>query len=415
MFKPATGKLQTSNRSCVHEHHGKVSAATLDPHAARLVFEQVSRDRCEFVIASFGVEALRLCKQYRHFSVIAVFDRSCYVQCSAGVFCIALVSIGRGPLNLLLESNAQTLPSSIRIGMNLKLRDSCQQRSAVDGPDAEDSIAVTGQKPGCDAFVGRIQPELSRWASPVNFDKIPAGVLCPATQGFGWLLEHGCWHAGALENFGGSQSSVVSIDLGLRKQCLPALQQLYRWLRASIDHDDLNAEIHSPRASQCNLAGSESTQTLAEKPADTIIGILGAGPGLTPAGDDLLAGVMLALHSIGRDDLAGNLWNKLEPHVVQRTNVISCAHLQLAANGQCSEVLLQLISCLFYTTTAQQCDGLAAMFKDINTLSMTMGASSGWDTLAGISLVLRAYANSPPRTNGEGLVERCNSVVQSTE
>jgi hypothetical protein len=175
-------------------------------------------------------------------------------------------------------------------------------------------------------------------------------------------------------------------------QCLPAVQQLYRWLWASINDNELNSETGDVKPNQCGVDSNDRLQILVEKPADTVIGILGAGPGMTPAGDDLLAGVLLALHSICRDDLAGVLWQKLEPHVMERTNVISCAHLQLAASGQCSEALLKLINCLYHNAAAQESDDLSVMVKEINSLSMVMGASSGWDTLAGISLVLRAYA-----------------------
>ena len=54
----------------------------------------------------------------------------------------------------------------------------------------------------------------------------------------------------------------------------------------------------------------------------------GAGPGLTPSGDDLLAGVMLALHRLHHAGswrrCFGNNWS---PMLATRTNAISAAHL----------------------------------------------------------------------------------------
>ena len=73
-------------------------------------------------------------------------------------------------------------------------------------------------------------------------------------------------------------------------------------------------------------------------PSLFVSGLMGLGPGLTPSGDDILGGILIALHCLGRLDQAGILWDAIgrEAH---RTNRISQAHLYAAAHGMGAEVL----------------------------------------------------------------------------
>lgn len=60
--------------------------------------------------------------------------------------------------------------------------------------------------------------------------------------------------------------------------------------------------------------------------------LLGLGPGLTPAGDDVLAGLLVALHHHPR--LRDPLWADLGPLASARTTALSAALLRHAAAGQ---------------------------------------------------------------------------------
>jgi hypothetical protein len=101
--------------------------------------------------------------------------------------------------------------------------------------------------------------------------------------------------------------------------------------------------------------------------------LIGLGPGLTPSGDDYLAGMLIALHALGRDAQARGLWRWLQPHLAARTSAISAAHLEAAAAGEAHEVIhdvLQDATC-------------------VPKLAM-VGHCSGWDALAGVVAVLRS-------------------------
>jgi hypothetical protein len=100
--------------------------------------------------------------------------------------------------------------------------------------------------------------------------------------------------------------------------------------------------------------------------------LIGLGPGLTPSGDDYLGGVMVALHSLGRNSQSTALWRWLEPRLAARTSAISAAHLAAAAAGQAHEALHRIL----------------AGEIDLDALD-AVGHCSGWDALAGAVAVLR--------------------------
>lgn len=67
------------------------------------------------------------------------------------------------------------------------------------------------------------------------------------------------------------------------------------------------------------------------EPDDALIGL---GPGLTPAGDDFVGGAMIALRAWGHGALANRIAAWALPLARERTNRISRAHLECAAQGE---------------------------------------------------------------------------------
>jgi hypothetical protein len=103
--------------------------------------------------------------------------------------------------------------------------------------------------------------------------------------------------------------------------------------------------------------------------------LIGLGPGLTPSGDDYLAGMLIALRALGRDAQARTLWRWLKPRLALRTSAISAAHLAAAAAGEAHEALHEMLC----TPSEAAARALGAV-----------GHCSGWDALAGAVAVLRA-------------------------
>ena len=103
--------------------------------------------------------------------------------------------------------------------------------------------------------------------------------------------------------------------------------------------------------------------------------IAGLGPGLTPAGDDYLVGVMYALWSTLAPAEAARLSEALAKSAVPRTNNISKAWLRAAAKGEANADWQQLVQVIS--------DAEVSNINLILTRIMDTGHTSGADALAG--------------------------------
>lgn len=108
--------------------------------------------------------------------------------------------------------------------------------------------------------------------------------------------------------------------------------------------------------------------------------LVGLGPGLTPSGDDALAGVEAALHVAGHP-LAGFLHATLAD-IDRRTTMVSAAMLRHAARGDAPERLHRLMATVLAPSPVGLGDTIRAM--------VDWGATSGADTLAGSLVALDA-------------------------
>lgn len=132
--------------------------------------------------------------------------------------------------------------------------------------------------------------------------------------------------------------------------------------------------------------------------AEAAASLIGLGPGLTPSGDDYLAGLLLSLaagkkSSSGTAAAAlglahGTLTRVILERAPQLTNDISAQMLSLAVQGTGSELMENMVCALFYEP---QSGGPSSPFQAARKLS-AVGASSGLDQLLGILSGARIYA-----------------------
>ena len=109
--------------------------------------------------------------------------------------------------------------------------------------------------------------------------------------------------------------------------------------------------------------------------------MLGLGQGLTPAGDDYLAGVLIGLRYCARDVAASNLSLSLEPQLADRTNRISRAHLACVRAGHYQESITDLLTAL--DQNPQRVDHCVSRLIEY-------GHTSGVDLLAGFTAALKS-------------------------
>jgi hypothetical protein len=105
------------------------------------------------------------------------------------------------------------------------------------------------------------------------------------------------------------------------------------------------------------------------------IQLIGLGPGLTPSGDDFIAGMMIALHGIGEITKAELIWQAVIPQAYTSTNPISYAHLQSASAGYGAAALHNAIAMIVCGRTLD----IQSAIKRV----AAIGHTSGWDALAG--------------------------------
>ena len=141
---------------------------------------------------------------------------------------------------------------------------------------------------------------------------------------------------------------------------------------------------HSQALLQCLRAGphSKSTRRHAMQAA---CGLAGAGRGLTPSGDDFLAGTLLALQ-VHATSATVAAWRSVFQQARRATSGLSAHFLTLAQQGRAPEAVRQLIRAMdiddFPGTIRWACRVLA------------WGSTSGADLLVGFTLATQALTRA---------------------
>lgn len=135
---------------------------------------------------------------------------------------------------------------------------------------------------------------------------------------------------------------------------------------------------------RCLIAGlrSESVRKRAVFAAQRIAG---AGRGLTPSGDDFLAGMLLAFRVWAAPALVA-AWRRIVGDACRSTQRLSAHFLKLAAAGRSPEALRQMI-------IAMRSGNSVAMVREARRV-LDWGATSGADLLVGFTLAGKALLGS---------------------
>ena len=293
-------------------------------------------------IASLGARAARLLTGDRPLRAASVFARSLYLTDGDGGFlCVGATDIGEGPLSALLDTAFRGWaaygivagPCAGRVGTALRLP----------GGAALDWSAARVWQP-------------APWPPVPSRDGLARSLATLAS-----LAAAHPARAGLMDV---ARAGTASLEAAFYRTAGAHMAALAGWLDLS-------------------LAGA----TADDAGRDAVRGLLGLGPGLTPSGDDCLSGCLIALHALGRGDLAGRLGAFIAAAPADATSPISAALLACAAAGEPGEALHALIGAVLEANEA-------AMPAAVDRLA-GVGHTSGWDMLAGVSLALRAHANQP--------------------
>jgi len=278
--------------------------------------------------------------------VIAVFSRSFYLATAAGgLACIGAAGLGGGPLNIL-----GTLPDRLDWqGSGLRTGDAVSWDGAhlvAAGRFRFDLTSAVAWKPD---------------APPASWDveTLVAGLIALSERAAGHATAGGFAPLVApLASHRPDGTGSPASNAPLLRLAWPAIISLADWL-----------------ASGTNTAPPEAAEVL-----------IGLGPGLTPSGDDLIGGALIALRALGRLGIASSLAAWALPLARQRTGAISAAHLACAASGEGNSALHDLIAALLTPGAPGLDEAVVAL--------AAIGHSSGWDALAGVALAASAVANA---------------------
>ena len=151
----------------------------------------------------------------------------------------------------------------------------------------------------------------------------------------------------------------------------------------------LSLPWRAPARALTELLGSgEPTAHLV---AQRVGALVGAGPGLTPSGDDVLCGVLLGLrlHPRGSAALAAELWRAVQPRLTATTS-LSAALLREAADGYAVEPVVRLLERLAVVGTPNPpARSVAEAVGDV----LAIGHTSGADLLGGLAGCLDALSS----------------------
>ena len=292
-------------------------------------------------------------------SVLAAFTSTLYLESKAGIACIVPPSMPCGPLNVVMPGFVP--PAATDLDRAAWRAD--EAMLSIDGLGAFPLSPRAGwtppRPPTVDATMlgaGLASMHAALAARPSRGEALPHAREAPLAGGIR-VLPFDCGepaHCDAIETPAESGPADARFAWSV-----PALE---RWIGDA---------LHGRGAS-------------APPP---VTGLLGAGRGLTPSGDDCIAGALVALHAFGEHAVAASLSRAVARHAPRRTSRLSAAHLEAACTGEAIEPIHEAI--LAIAGDAPPAYALDALER--------FGHGSGFDALAGVLLAARAIAGTPMR------------------
>jgi hypothetical protein len=294
-------------------------------------------------ISTWGPHAQRFVERHAVACLAAVFPRSCYLEAHGDFLCIGDESIGRGPLNALLVGAEWTrLSESLPpVGTSIRIARGMLHIGSI----ALDATRAELWRPAA-------------WPSA----RRPESVACALRR-----LERLAAEQAPVEGLARVVLGTTGIQpSALERMALARVQRLRAWL-------------------------------IGDTPPP--VDLLGLGPGLTPSGDDVLCGMLVALHAVGQAGMAAELYGALAVAAPMATPPISAAFLRAAAEGLGCEALHAAIAAVL--------EGQADAVSDRAEALGRIGHTSGWDAMAGAMLVLQAFGSTQRQPAGVAWARIC--------
>lgn len=334
----------------------------------------------EIAATSIGARAARLLAGHDDWRIAAVSERSFYLRSGLAFVCVGEASIGNGPLNALFPKSiwtclSGTLPPPAFPGEPARGRKGSMAASSVRDP---------GSRPG--GIVPRpTRRDPGSRAEPQVLSAAPAGPARPGAQAEGechaaiFVSDNISLHWSAATLWTPRPWPVASADafIGNRLRALTAAATgsapPQSFAHALSAHQPVGPLDRKARAGIANLRAALHDSTSGTIDA-AVTSLAGLGHGLTPSGDDVLAGCLLMLHALGQAERANALADAVRRIAPARTSPLSYALLEPACDGEAHERVAAAIVAFAAGRPAAEV---------IRPLGL-VGATSGYDMLAGM-------------------------------
>jgi len=351
-----------------------------------LAFEGSAHVDHAVAVLRAGVVARDLCRRGGRAEVAAVFDRCLYLRMSEEFICIGEAAIGNGPTTLIVAAGVAQLgvrqgqcafvtAQSIMInGVLFDLAD-CETWRASRWPALPSPATLVAACADIAARAAAESPAESLARAAFGTDATPFARLARPR-----LAKFEAWMISSLSTGSRGDAAAETLAPSLppfaKRMAGRVASEASRVGGLSFLFAPSNAfqEPPTPDPSPPRFAWGEGN------PEACASGLVGLGPGLTPAGDDFLAGAVAALDALGR----GNIRAALARAVLAasgRTSPLSASLLRTAGAGHVGEN--------FHTMVAAVIGGDA---EAAITTAKRIGHTSGWDALAGTVVTVSIVA-----------------------
>lgn len=292
-------------------------------------------------VVSLGAMALDSLFRSTEWQVIAAYRRSLYCRDNQGnVICIGQNEIGQGPFTLLCSAASDWPGEVLLVSSRLRVR---KKHLLMEGSGVIfDMHGASVWRKSLHTVRGAENHLIS------DIKRLAVKTACAAPA----------------ESLGVLASDIFPVNLQRpRSQAGPLIETL---------HQRFLAVINEVRQHPLLLPEGGLDTSIAEglKP------LMGLGPGLTPSGDDFLAGIVMGLFKTGHHHEAAMLAHYFCQEACDRVTDIGLAFYRALAEGLVAEPYHRFLAALG-TGNSRTLDPLMKQVSNV-------GGTSGWDTIAGI-------------------------------
>jgi len=306
--------------------------------------------RC-ITVVSAGKSALNFLSNSDQWRIIAVFNRCFYCEDIAGnILCVAAPSLDKGPFTLNCDQEEFTHCPGCKEGNYLHFRDGHFYL-------AESHIFFNTEK-------------VSEWHCPLFSNQTVTPKLKNDIETLGTIA--------VLKAPPESLGTLIPVILSANSSESPKSPHIFT---AAIQKQVLDS-IQSTREIMTSIGTVSAILSECTK-------LIGFGLGLTPSGDDFIAGIIMAFYNQGRFDEAHSLARRFYSLAIKRTASISLAFFRALADGLAVESYTKFIFSFG--------KGMSENSSPLNRIT-NFGATSGWDFLAGFAFGLTLISPVAART-----------------